>query len=126
MTAVSAKIALHNAATGMRTYKLSGVAIRSDIRLPGIPEAEAGRAALAVEEGRPEEFQSGLASTARPHAQAGYEQVELPTGSYIRWQQDLEYLVSADGGRIAWGKINPELSDAAQRSFTFGHVLSHA
>ena len=126
MAGLSFQPATKKAPGVFRTYQLGGVNIHSSITMPGIPEVSSGsEATLLVREATPEEFQRALAGLIRPQAEAPYEELTLVNGAYIRWQQDLEYLVEP-GGRIAWRKMQPQLSDAALRSFTFGHVFSYA
>ena len=126
MTSPSPKAALEDVVPNARTYQLGGVAISTDLRLPGVCEIAGAAVGLSVAEGPPEDFRIQLCDLARPLAQAPYEEVAVPLGTYIRWQHDIECLVERSGTQVLYRKLDPRFSDAALRSFVFGHVFSHA
>jgi hypothetical protein len=104
-------------------YELAGTVLRSSIPVPALRELPCeANAALNVEEGSAAQFAAALAGIERPAQDADYEEIALPTGSYIRWLHDFEYLLQPQ--RILWRRLNLEISDEALRSFTFGHVFS--
>lgn len=111
----------------MRSYRLYGVCLKSILPLPGPELAVSGRVVVELFSGP-----ASLFSKARREAaidldgEKWFEHARLSDGSdYVRWSGLFEFLVSADGRKIACRELN----GASQESFEtylLGQVLSFA
>ncbi len=109
------------------SYRVYGIAVRSDIRFP--LEESAGRLKPAVElrRGDPSQFENALQGISlEPDPENWYQLVTFADRSfYIRWPDLFEFLVSPDGRRITYNPL-PQASSAAFETYLLGHVLSYS
>ena len=109
------------------SYRLYGLLLRSVLPLPG-PEFVGSRtAAVEVFHGSDSLFSRvrGKAGI-RPDEKKWFAHASLPDGSqYLRWSGLFEFLVSADGYRIACRALNGASRESFQ-TYLVGQVLSFA
>jgi len=108
-----------------RAYRLYGVCVRSQWWLPYIECAEADPLAVELVEGPALLFEEAVREAAgKPSAAEWYQHTCLRDGShYLRWSELFEFLVSADGCRIA-GRPLTHVSLEAFHTYLLGVVLS--
>lgn len=114
-----------NRRQSLHAYHLYGLCIRSQWRLPFCECSDASLPGVELVEGPArlfEEASQGAAS--QPNATDWYQSVCLHDGSYyLRWSRLFEFLVSADGRRIA-GRPLADLSFESFHTYLLGVVLS--
>lgn len=111
----------------MPAYCLYGLRIRSQWPLPFPKLRGSGQPEVEIVE-RPVSLFLEAAREANigPHAAEWFCHARLPDGSiYLRWSGLFEFLVSADGRRIA-GRPFDDTSREAFHTYLLGHVLSFA
>lgn len=110
-----------------RSYFFYGMRLKSTMPLPGSKVRDSGNAGV--------ELLSGSASLfCKARREAGisakggdwFQHARLPDGSdYVRWSGLFEFLVSADGRKIACRELN-DASQEAFQTYLLGQVLSYA
>lgn len=111
----------------LRFYRLYGLLLRSVLPLPGPEFAGSGRARVELFGGSTSLFSRARrqAETTQPKGE-WFWHVRLSDGAdYIEWSGLFEFLVSADGRRIACHRLNGA-SDEAFQTYLVGQVLSFA
>jgi hypothetical protein len=108
-----------------RAYHLYGLCVRSQWRLPYGECAEADLPAVELVEGPALLFEEAVREAAeKPRAADWFQYTYLRDGShYLRWSDLFEFLVSADGCRIA-GRPLTHVSFEAFHTYLLGVVLS--
>lgn len=108
-----------------RVYCLYGMRLKSIMPLPGREITSSGQAAIELLSGS-----SSLFSRARreagicPKEKEWFKHAGMPDGSdYLRWSGLFEFLVSADGRRIACREFNGASHESFQ-TYLLGQVLS--
>lgn len=109
----------------LRDYRLYGVCVRSQWRLPYVECAEAEPPAVELVEGPALLFEEAVQQAAeKPHVADWFQHTCLRDGShYLRWSELFEFLVSADGCRIA-GHPLTHVAFEAFHTYLLGMVLS--
>lgn len=108
-------------------YHVYGVSVRSRWRLPGSPAAGHAVAEVEVVEEAAALCCAGVRASRRPtRGAAWFRHLRLNDGStYLRWSGLFEFLVSADGRRIAARALNG-ISPEVFQTYLLGQVLSFA
>ncbi len=109
-------------------YRLYGIRIKSHWALPFpcLEAAETAPAQVELTNGPPSLFSGARAKAVLETAPAGYRYAPLGDGSiYLVWPGLFEFLVSADGLRIA-ARPGHKVSWESFYSYLFGQVLSFA
>lgn len=111
----------------LRNYHLYGLCIRSQWRLPYVECAEAKPPAVELVEGPTLLFEEAIQQAAeKPHVADWFQHACLRDGAhYLKWSDLFEFLVSADGCRIA-GRPLTHVSFEAFHTYLLGVVLSFA
>lgn len=110
-----------------RAYYLYGVHLKSVIPLPGPEISTSGQVAIALLSGPSSLFsrarrQAGICSNEKEW----FRHAELSDGSdYLRWTGLFEFVISADGRRIACHELNGASHESFQ-TYLLGQVLSFA
>jgi hypothetical protein len=111
----------------LRTYHLYGLSVHSQWPLPA-PERRAPALARVELRRAPAQAFRGLADRARqgPHPEHWFHHLMLDDGScYLGWRDLFEFLVSADGLRIA-GRPLKHANRESFQTYLLGQVLSFA
>ncbi len=111
----------------LRFYFLYGLLLRSVLPLPGPEFARSGTARVELFRGSTSLFSRARrqAETTQPKGK-WFRHVRLSDGAdYIEWSGLFEFLVSADGRRIACHRLNGASDDAFQ-TYLLSQVLSFA
>lgn len=111
----------------LRFYLLYGLLLRSVLPLPGPEFAGSGTVRVELLRGSTSLFSRARrqAETMQPKGE-WFRYVRFPDGTdYIEWSRLFEFLVSADGRRIACHSLNGA-SDEAFQTYLLGQVLSFA
>jgi hypothetical protein len=104
-------------------YDVYGLTLRSEFALP-LPAQPSGGADIEIETAGAEHFAAALGGRAMPDEFRAY--LRLPDGaSYARWMTVGEYIVSADGRRIACRRFD-QATDASFHVYLLGQALSFA
>lgn len=108
-----------------RAYRLYGLCVRSQWRLPYFECGEADPSAVELIEGPALLFEEAVREAAgKPRAAEWFQHACLRDGSnYLRWSELFEFLVSADGCRIA-GRPLTHVAFEAFHTYLLGVVLS--
>ncbi len=111
----------------LRFYHLYGLCLRSAWPLPCPEGTGPGLAEVELFEGPASLFSAVSGEAARGSAgEEWFRHVRSPDGSeYLRWSGLFEFLVSADGGRIACHPLNGTAHEAFH-AYLLGQVLSFA
>jgi len=110
-----------------RCYYLYGVRLKSVVPLPGSDLKGSGEAAIELCKGSASLFSRARREAGiRPERGDWFKYARLCDGSdYLQWSGLFEFLVSADGGRIACRELNGA-SPGAFQTYLLGQVLSFA
>lgn len=110
-----------------RVYHLYGLSVKCDWPLPCPGRAGPAMAEVELFEGPGSVFSEPPGVRARPSdGEDWFSHVRLSDGSdYLRWSGLFEFLVSADGRRIACRPLNGTPQEAFH-TYLLGHVLSFA
>ncbi len=109
-------------------YRLYGISIKSHwaLTFPCLEAAETAPAQVELIDGPPVLFSGARAQAVLEITPAGYEYAPLGDGSiYLSWPGLFEFLVSADGLRIA-ARPGPKVSWESFYTYLFAQVLSFA
>lgn len=111
----------------MRRYDLYGLRVASAMPLPGRRRPARGPVDLALVRGSPAFFARVARAAGAAQPEAGwFRHVRLADGSqYLRWAGLFEFLIAADGRRIACRPLEGASPEALQ-TYALGHVLSFA
>lgn len=108
-----------------RVYRTYGLRLRSPWPLPCPEERGYVRADIELREGDGAAF-SPAAGVRLSEAKDWFRYARLPDGSdYLRWSGLFEFVVSADGDRVACRPLGP-ISGEAFHTYLLGQVLSFA
>jgi hypothetical protein len=111
--------------TSDHAYCLYGMRFTSHWRLPYAEAPEGNLCEVSVVEDSPQFFVDAALEAGSPTA-SWFHQGRLGDGSvYLRWNRHFEFVVSADGGRIA-GRSLSTTSAEAFHTHLLGQVLSYA
>jgi hypothetical protein len=108
-------------------YSVYGITLRSEVPL-SLPEVETpGLLEIELYHGKPEQFsEAAEGATLRPNRTAWYRHAHLQDGStFLRWENIAEFLISADGLRVAFCWIG-SVSWEAFQVYLLGPALSFA
>lgn len=110
-----------------RTFRVYGLSLRSDWPLPCTEGRGSHLAEVELVGARPSLFSEALREAARRSGKGvWFRHLRLADGSdYLRWSGLFEFLVSANGDRIACHALN-ETSNEAFHTYLLGQVLSFA
>ncbi len=106
-------------------YRLYGLVLRSVLPLPGAEFAGSGATAVEMFHGSASLFSRARRKAGiRPEKGDWFQYARLSDGSdYLRWSGLFEFLVSADGQRIACRELNGASRESFQ-TYLMGQVLS--
>jgi hypothetical protein len=111
----------------MRSYSLYGVHLKSILPLPGPELTGSGGVVVELFSGPAPLFSKARREAAIDHdGKKWFEHARLSDGSdYVRWSGLFEFLVSADGRKIACLELNGASQESFQ-TYLLGQVLSFA
>ncbi len=111
-----------------RSYFLYGVCIRSVVPLPGPKLAGSGKVAIDLFNGSASLFSRARREAGISPEERGewFQHARLSDGSdYLQWSELFEFLIAADGRRIACRELNGASPESFQ-TYLLGQVLSFA
>jgi hypothetical protein len=112
---------------GQRSYRLYGVHLKRVVPLPGPELVNSGKVGIELFNGSASLFSRARREAGmRPEEEDWFAHARLSDGSdYLRWSGLFEFLISADGRRIACRELNGASPESFQ-TYLLGQVLSFA
>jgi hypothetical protein len=108
-------------------YGVYGISLQSQVPFPLPRPVDSSFLEIELKIGAASLFSKALQGAAlRPHPRSWFRHAQLEDGSaYVRWGDNFQFLVSADGREITCGWLGPASKESFQ-VYALGHALSFA